>query len=69
VLGPHGPVPVDPWGPKIGKQAEAARDQIITAVRELQQLGNEVEKLREQADRFEGEIEPSRGGIRATVAH
>jgi hypothetical protein len=69
VLGPHGPVPVDPWGPKIGKQAETARDQIITAVRELQELGNEVEKLREQADRFEGEIEPSRGGIRATVAH
>ena len=69
VLGPHGPVPVDPWGPKIGKEAEAARDSIIAGVRELQRLGGEVEKLREQADRFEGEIERSRGGTRVAVTH
>ena len=69
VLGPHGPIPVDPWGPKIGKDAEAARDSIISAVRELQRLGNEVVKLREQADQFEGKIEHSRGGTREAVTH
>jgi hypothetical protein len=69
VLGPHGPVPVDPWGPKIGKEAEAARDSIVSAVRELQRLGNEVQALREQADRFEGEIQHSRGGTRAAATH
>jgi hypothetical protein len=69
VLGQHGPVPVDPWGPKIGKEAEAARDSIVSAVRELQRLGNEVQKLREQADRFEGEIEHSRGGTRVAATH
>lgn len=69
VLGPHGPVPVDPWGPKIGKEAEAARDSIVNGVRELQRLGKEVERLRDEADRFEGEIEHSKGGTRAKVAH
>jgi hypothetical protein len=69
VLGPHGPVPVDPWGPKIGKEAEAARDSIVRGVRELQRLGAEVERLRDEAERFEGEIEHSRGGSRAKVAH
>ncbi len=67
VLGPHGPVPVDPWGPKIGKEAEAARDSIVGGIRVLQRLGEEVEQLREQADRFEEKIEHSRGGTRATV--
>jgi hypothetical protein len=69
VLGPHGPVPVDPWGPKIGKEAEAARDSIVGGIRELQRLGKEVETLREQADRFDQEIEHSRGGTRTTVGH
>jgi hypothetical protein len=70
VLGPHGPVPVDPWGPRIGKEAEAARDEIVNGVRELQRLGNEVQTFREQAERFEGEIAHSEGGRRgARVAH
>jgi hypothetical protein len=69
VLGPHGPVPVDPWGPKIGKEAEAACDSIVNGLHELQRLGKEVESLREQADRFEGKIEHSRGGTRTPVAH
>jgi hypothetical protein len=68
VLGPHGPVPVDPWGPKIGKEAEAARDSIVGGIRVLQRLGEEVETLREQANRFEEKIEHSRGGTRATVS-
>jgi hypothetical protein len=62
-------VPVDPWGPKIGKEAEAARDSIVGGIRELQRLGKEVETLREQADRFDQEIEHSRGGTRTTVGH
>jgi hypothetical protein len=62
-------VPVDPWGPKIGREAEAARDSIVSGVRELQRLGKEVEELRDQADRFEGEIEHSKGGTRARVEH
>ena len=64
VLGPHGPVPVDPWGPKIGKEAAAARDEIVRGIRELQRLGKEVEKLRHGADRFDGEVEHSAGGTR-----
>ena len=62
VLGPHGPVPVDPWGPKIGKEAAAARDEIVRGIRELQRLGKEVERLRHEADRFEGDVEHSAGG-------
>ena len=42
VLGPHGPIPVDPWGPKYAKQALAARQQMIGAVRALQRLGTEL---------------------------
>jgi hypothetical protein len=56
VLGPHGPVPVDPWGPRIGQEAEAARDEIVRGVRELQRLGAEVQRFREDADRFEGPV-------------
>ncbi len=66
VLGPNGPVPVDPWGPKIGKEAEVARDAIVNGIRELQRLGGEVQKLREEADRFEGEIGHSKGARRET---
>src|SRR5439155_22867386 len=29
VLGRHGPVPVDPWGPLIGKEAEPARHDLV----------------------------------------
>jgi hypothetical protein len=59
VLGPNGPVPVDPWGPLIGRDAEAARDAIVGGVRELQRLGREVERLRQDAERFDGEMRHS----------
>ena len=39
VLGPHGPIPVDPWGPKYVKEAGAAWDQIRKGVKSLQKLG------------------------------
>jgi hypothetical protein len=48
VLGPNGPVPVDPW-PKLAKEAAAARDQILAGVKALQKLGAKIEADRLQA--------------------
>jgi hypothetical protein len=45
VLTPHGPVPVDPWGPKIAQEAKNAFRQIVGGFRELRDLGREVTKL------------------------
>ena len=42
VWGPNGPVPVDPWGPKIAKQAAAARELMLKGMRLLQDLGNSL---------------------------
>jgi hypothetical protein len=42
VLGPNGPIPVDPWGPKYAKEAMAARQQIISGIKSLQKLGNTI---------------------------
>jgi hypothetical protein len=49
VLGPHGPIPIDPWGPKLGKRALAARKQIITGIKALQQLGKLADSARRKA--------------------
>ena len=49
VLTPHGPVPIDPWGPKIAKEAKQAFLQIIGGVKELRELGREVTKLQAAA--------------------
>ena len=46
VLGPNGPVPVDPWGPKYIKAAEAAWKKLTDAVRELQSIGHELNRER-----------------------
>jgi len=46
VLGPHGPVPVDPWGPKYIRAAESAWGKVFEGVRELQKLGDELNKTR-----------------------
>ncbi len=35
VLGPNGPIPVDPWGPKFAKAARAARKQTLSGLRAL----------------------------------
>src|SRR5262249_10298456 len=37
--GPNGPVPVDPWGPEIVKEAAAARQAMADAMRRLQDIG------------------------------
>jgi hypothetical protein len=46
VLGPNGPIPVDPWGPKYREAAEAAWRIVFSGIRELQLLGNELDKTR-----------------------
>jgi Kelch motif protein len=46
VLGPNGPIPVDPWGPKYSKAAQAAWRIVFSGIRELQALGNELNKTR-----------------------
>ena len=43
VLTGHGPVPVDPWGPDIAAKAKQAWGSIFAGVRELQQLGRQIE--------------------------
>jgi hypothetical protein len=49
VWGPHGPVPVDPWGPKIAREAKAARATMLSAMREMMKLGQEVVALQQKA--------------------
>ena len=44
VLGPNGPIPVDPWGPKYRKLAQQSWNEIFKNVHILQQLGNELNK-------------------------
>ena len=39
VLGPNGPIPVDPWGPIYAREAIDARDQIVQGIKTLQKLG------------------------------
>jgi hypothetical protein len=59
VLGPNGPVPVDPWGPRVKAEAKKANRALVAAVKDLQRLGREVEKLRAGHERFATEIGPS----------
>ncbi|MBV9127735.1 MAG: hypothetical protein JO117_06565, partial [Verrucomicrobia bacterium] len=42
VWGPTGPVPVDPWGPDILRQATEARAQMLAGMQRLQELGATV---------------------------
>jgi hypothetical protein len=49
VWGPHGPVPVDPWGPKEADQARAARRQIVDGLTTLHELGAALEQERDKA--------------------
>jgi Kelch motif len=46
VWGPHGPVPVDPWGPKVAAKAKKARDAIVKGLEALHDLGQQVGKSR-----------------------
>ena len=47
--GPNGPVPVDPWGPDVVREATAARRQMLTAMRTLQRIGSQVVQVRTNA--------------------
>ena len=47
VWGPHGPIPVDPWGPKEATRARAATQQILKGLNTLHQLGAKVQQARE----------------------
>jgi hypothetical protein len=49
VLGPNGPIPVDPWGPKFANRAEKAYNEIREGLRALNEIGAEIVKLREQS--------------------
>ena len=49
VLGPHGPVPVDPWGPLVADRANRAYSELRSAIQQLYELGDEVIQLREKA--------------------
>jgi len=40
--GPHGPVPVDPWGPDVVKATAAAHELMLKGMRQLQEIGARV---------------------------
>jgi hypothetical protein len=42
VLGPHGPIPVDPWGPARSRSARMARKQLLDGMKTLEKLGGAV---------------------------
>ncbi len=46
VLGPNGPIPVDPWGPKYAKEAENARKMALIGLHELQKIGAKINQQR-----------------------
>jgi hypothetical protein len=51
VLGPNGPVPVDPWGPKYIQPVKEAYASIATAMKNLERIGEEIsaEQIKENA--------------------
>jgi hypothetical protein len=50
VLGPNGPVPVDPWGPKVATRAKEAYAEIRQGLGKLYALGDEVIALRARSE-------------------
>jgi Kelch motif len=42
VIGPNGPIPVDPMGPRFTKSVRAARKQVLDGLRDLMKLGEEA---------------------------
>jgi Kelch motif len=58
VLGPHGPIPVDPWGPFARRKAAQARKQLIDSLKQLRALGDQVARNRERmAGRIAREVD------------
>ena len=64
VLGPNGPIPVDPWGPKITRDARAARNKVLAGLKTLQELGKDVFDDRKRAA-LEVEVAPDEGSPEA----
>jgi len=55
VLGPNGPIPVDPWGEKYREDVTAARKQALDGLRMLQNLGVKIAAERKkESDLIEG---------------
>jgi hypothetical protein len=48
VWGKEGPIPVDPWGPDLEKQASEARKQMLAGMKKLEELGSKL-----STDRYE----------------
>ena len=64
VLGPHGPIPVDPWGPRVVRRAAAARAKVLSGLETLEELGNEVFAERKK-EALEVEVAPDEGSEEA----
>ena len=60
VLGPNGPIPVDPWGPKVAREAGAAQKRALDGLRTLEKLGTQVFAER-RAESLEVEVAPDEG--------
>lgn len=56
VMGPNGPIPVDPQGPKFAKAARLARKQALDGLRAMAKLG---EKLAAERKKAADKIEPA----------
>jgi hypothetical protein len=72
VLGPNGPIPVDPWGKQYEKRAETARAQLVGALRKLRELGTKVAANRVKVAQavppaVDEEAEAARGGSKVTT--
>jgi hypothetical protein len=65
-IGPHGPIPVDPFKRQLAKRARAAYADLRGGVRELQAVGKEVAMLRSKAPTRKVAPRPSREARRAS---
>jgi hypothetical protein len=49
VLGPHGPIPVGPWGPELESAAAKSRKILVSELEKLRELGDTVHARRLEA--------------------
>ena len=64
-IGPHGPIPVDPFKRLLAKRARAAYADLREGVRELQSVGKEVARLRSKSPSPKVAAKPSREARRS----
>jgi hypothetical protein len=64
-LTPHGPVPVDPWGPDVVNRAQAIRGQLLDVVKQSLQLGQDILTLQANRERENPtpNLEPTLKGV------